>query len=308
MIARRAAGHPTPAPRPRPRPVPPCAQRPGAARSSARRHRGPERRGPAARRPLDLLGRGPVRPGRGPAGSPVPSRTVASDSGGSAPRARRGRPPRRPAPRPGGAADQPAAFAAARRSTSAAGGSRSSSAGQLPAAAATHVLDLGLGLGVALDRVGGELVDVGEDRLGEQAQLLGIEAGTPCRQPRSAARRLGRRPGRRPAGSRGCGPGAARRGRARRRPRARRRGRASGSRISATNWRRASSTPVRMPRPKLPSSGRAYSGTSTGDRREGLGGDRVELGLDQLGDPRPRGLATAHFQCIFVIYMIKLYP
>ena len=47
-----------------------------------------------------------------------------------------------------------------------------SSVDQLAAAAAAHVLDLGLRLGVALDRVGRELVDVGEDRLGEQAQAI----------------------------------------------------------------------------------------------------------------------------------------
>jgi len=37
---------------------------------------------------------------------------------------------------------------------------------------------------------------------------------------------------------------------------------ASGSRIRATNWLSASPTPRRIPRPKAPSSGRAYSGTS----------------------------------------------
>jgi hypothetical protein len=50
---------------------------------------------------------------------------------------------------------------------------------QLPAAALALALLLSLGLGVALDRVGGELVDVGEDRLGEQAELLGVSTLAP---------------------------------------------------------------------------------------------------------------------------------
>ena len=94
-----------------------------------------------------------------------------------------------------------AAPAAARVAGGQAAGSATSSR-QLAPAAAADVLDLGLRLGVALDRVGGELVDVGEDRLGQQAQLLGVEARPGGRRRRSAARRPGPRPGRRPAASR----------------------------------------------------------------------------------------------------------
>ncbi len=90
-------------------------------------------------------------------------------------------------------------------------------------------------------------------------------AGPP--RPRSRPRRTratppGRPRGRRTGARRGRGPRAARRAperqvhlAARGRPR-------SGSRIRATNSRRASVTPVRTPCPKAPSSGRAYSGTS----------------------------------------------
>ena len=196
-------------------------------------------------------------------------------------RSPRGRPPRRPGRRPLRGSGQPAARAAACRSASVGRRLPDQHRRQLAAAAAALVLDLGLRLGIALDRVGGELVDVGEDRLGEQAQLLGVEPGAPRRPPRSAARPPAPRPGRRPAASRGSGPGAARRGRGRRRPRGPTPRPPSGSRIRATNWRSASSTPVRIPPPKLPSSGRAYSGTSRAIAARISAVDRVELGLDQ---------------------------
>ena len=50
---------------------------------------------------------------------------------------------------------------------------------QLAAAALALALLLSLCLGIAFDGVGGELVDVGEDRLGEQAELLGVGAAPP---------------------------------------------------------------------------------------------------------------------------------
>ena len=132
---------------------------------------------------------------------------------------------------------------------------------QLAAAALALTLLLALRLRVALDRVGRELVDVGEDRLGEQAELLGVDAaapgggrdappgdpradavgglqgvqGPPLPQLAPAQADVDLAPGPRPA---------------------------SGSRIRATNWRSASLTPVRIAAPKAPSSGRAYSGTS----------------------------------------------
>ena len=53
---------------------------------------------------------------------------------------------------------------------------------QLAAAALALALLLALGLRVALDRVGRELVDVGEDRLGEQLELLRVGALAPRRR------------------------------------------------------------------------------------------------------------------------------
>jgi hypothetical protein len=53
---------------------------------------------------------------------------------------------------------------------------------QLAPPAAAAVLDLGLRLGVAVDGVGGELVDVGEDRLGEQRQRLRLQLRPPARR------------------------------------------------------------------------------------------------------------------------------
>ena len=50
---------------------------------------------------------------------------------------------------------------------------------KLTTATPAHVVELGLGLCVTLDRVGREFIDVGEDRLGQQTQLLGIEACLP---------------------------------------------------------------------------------------------------------------------------------
>ena len=65
---------------------------------------------------------------------------------------------------------------------------------------------LALGLRVALDRIGRELVDVGEDRLGQQRRA---PRGRPWRAgppPRPAARRPGRRRGRRTGASRASAP------------------------------------------------------------------------------------------------------
>jgi hypothetical protein len=48
---------------------------------------------------------------------------------------------------------------------------------ELVAAAAAHVLTLRLGRCIAVDRVGGELIDVGEDRLGQETEDLRVELG-----------------------------------------------------------------------------------------------------------------------------------
>ena len=129
-----------------------------------------------------------------------------------------------------------------RRPSALAGGSRRSSSASSRRRRCRTPGELGLRLGVALDRVGRELVDVGEDRLGQRVQHLGLEARRCGRRRRGGARRPARRPGRRTAASRGSGPGAARRGRGRRRrrgpARARRRGRGPGRRTGSAPRRR----------------------------------------------------------------------
>ena len=76
-----------------------------------------------------------------------------------------------------------------------------------------------LRLRVALDRARGQLVDVGEDRVGQVAQDIRRRGPRAGPRPRCAARRRARRPGTPPAARRGCGPGASRPRRAGRRPR-----------------------------------------------------------------------------------------
>ena len=131
---------------------------------------------------------------------------------------------------------------------------------QLALAPAALALEVAARLGVALHRVGRQLLDEREDRLGQQAQHLRVGADS-LRRVRHPPPGHARRPGRPTAASRACGPGAARPAPARRRPRPGPRA-PDGLRISSTNWRSASVTPVRTPRPNRPSSGRAYSGTS----------------------------------------------
>ncbi len=165
-----------------------------------------------------------------------------------------------------GAADrgsrQPAAWAARADLGVARGRVPQEQGEELAAAALALALLLALRLGVALDRVGGELVDVGEDRLGEEADLLGVGVGAaggggdppPGDPGADAVGRLERvevaaLPELPPAQpdidvAAGLPP-------------------ASGSRTSETNCRSASVTPVRSATPKAPSSGRAYSGTSS---------------------------------------------
>ena len=127
---------------------------------------------------LELASAGP-----GPSGSGTSSAAgLAEDRGqgvgpAAAAPATPGRPRARRAPRPGAAAAS--RRPAPRHRQVGLGGRRLAhqQRRQLVAAPAAQVLDLGLRLGVALDRVGRELVDVGEDRLGEQGQHLGLEAG-----------------------------------------------------------------------------------------------------------------------------------
>ena len=90
---------------------------------------------------------------------------------------------------------------------------------QLALAPAALALEPRARLGVALHRVGRQLLDVGEDRLGQQAQHLGVDVRPARRVGHPPPGDPGARPGRRTAASRACGPGAARRARAPRTPR-----------------------------------------------------------------------------------------
>ncbi len=126
-------------------------------------------------------------PDRGPTGSgrrmqPTPSSTVASAPAGR----RREIAPTSPSAQARAAtargSAQPASRAAALRSGIRRLRVADQNRGELAAAAAATVLDFRLGLRVALHRVGGKLVYIGEDRLGEQAQHLGVEPGAPTRR------------------------------------------------------------------------------------------------------------------------------
>ena len=235
----------------------------------------------------------------GPSGSGSSRQPVAVDDGGQRARpaaaapAPRGRPRRRRAPRPARQRPAAPARAAASRSASAGGRLAEQQRRQLVATAPAQVLDLGLRLRVALDRVGGELVDVGEDRLGEQAELLGVQPGPaagrrdpppgdPGADPVGGLQRVERAPLAQLAAAEGDVDLAAH-------ARGRRPDRGSARRTA----RSASPTPVRMPRPKLPSSGRAYSGTSRAIVARISAVIASSSGSISVGDPRRRGRARA---------------
>ena len=141
-------------------------------------------------------------------------------------------------------------------------------------------------LGVAVDRVGRELVDVGEDRLREEAQRRRVE-------PRCLRRVRRQRPARRRGtrSSRASGPGGARRRPARDRPRGpacdRRRDRGSGRRTG-----RAPRSRLRRPRPKLPSSG-AHTREPRARSRRGCPGWLPRARARSPSRPKPEGRATA---------------
>ena len=150
--------------------------------------------------------------------------------------------------------------------------------------AATAVLDLGLRLRVALHRVGGQLVDVGEDRLGEQAQLLGVEA----RAPGGGGDPPPGDPGPDPVGGlqRVEGPALAQLAAAE--------GDVDLAADPAPSLGVADQgdeLPQRLlhpgpdAAPEAALEGARVLGHLAGDRGQGLGGDRVELGLDHRGDP-----------------------
>ncbi len=111
-------------------------------------------------------------------------------------------------------------------------------------------------LGVALGRLRGQLVDVGEDRLAERVDASAAARPRP-RPRRTAARRAGRRRGRRRAARRASGRRGTRRGRGRRRcARSRRAGAPAAARRSR-NRLNAISTPSRTTWPNSPSIARA---------------------------------------------------
>ena len=171
------------------------------------------------------------------------------------------------------------------------------------AAAAALVLELGLGLGIALDRVGRELVDVGEDRLGEQAQLLGVEIGLAPAAARGAARPPGpdpvgglKRVERPPLAQLAAAEPDRPRGPARGPPR----DRGPGRRTAAAPHRHRCGCRARSC-PRADGRTRGPRGRS---RRGSPRSTALELGLDQVGDAggRPRqGSESADF----VICLIK---
>ena len=112
-------------------------------------------------------------------------------------------------------------------------------------------------LRVALRRLGRELVDVGEDRLAERVDGVGLRARRRGPPPRSAATPAASRAGRRTAARRGCARRASRRGRGSRRCRRPRPSSPVGSSIRSTKRPSAFSTPSRTTRPNSPSIARA---------------------------------------------------
>ena len=187
---------------------------------------------------------------------------------------------------------RPARCAAARRSACSAAGSRSSSTARFSVPAPALVLELCLRLGVALDRVGGELVDVGEDRLGEQAERLRVQPGLPA-GPREA-----------PPGHSGTHPvgGLQRVERAALPQLAPSQAyvyvasdAATGFRIADQGDELAQRLPYPRPDPAAEASLQRPGVLRhlASDRREDLRRGRVQLGLDQVGElgrQRPPGL------------------
>ena len=171
---------------------------------------------------------------------------------------------------------------------------------QLAAAARRSSSSSALRLGVALDRVGGEFVDVGEDRLGEQARAARRRA-----RPAGAAAETWRQATRAPDPVGGLqrveGPALALLAAAERdvdvaaRLRGPPRGRGSARRTGAA----PRSTPVRIPRPKPPSSGPRVLGHLAGDRVEDLlGRPPSSSGSISVGDARRKrapGLGIERF-------------
>ena len=236
----------------------------------------------------------PGPPGSGMTAQPTPSRWVVSASGGQPARqpvelVRR----RRRAPPRSAAALQPAA-ARGRAQLGLLGGRLAQQHGDQLARAGARARPRGASAPRRSPRPSRRRAGRCRRRSTRPGGSGPARRGRPPRPSRrAAARRPGRPRGRRTGARRACAPRAARRARGPRRPRVPGPRPRSGSRISATNWRSASVTPVRTPCPKLPSSGRAYSRHLDGDRGQDLVGDGAQLGLDHVRHARgqrPPGL------------------
>ena len=155
---------------------------------------------------------------------------------------------------------------------------------QLAPPPAAQVLDLGLRLGEALDRVGGELVDVGEDRLGQERQRFGPDPGPPAgvgeappgdpgADPVGGLQRVERAPGALLAAAERQVDLAARVA-----PRV-------GIADQGDELGQRLLHPAPDPAPEAPLQRPRVLGDLVGDRLEDLGRDRVDLAFDQVGDP-----------------------
>ena len=180
---------------------------------------------------------------------------------------------------------------------------------QLGAAAAAHVLDLGLGLGVALDRVGGQLVDVGEAGLGEDRQRLGAEVGAAAGVGEAAPGDAGTDPVgglervERPAlallaASEGAVDVAA--------------GLAPGLGVAdqGDELREGLGDAGADAAPEAALERAGVLGDLAGDRGEDRRGDRSQLGLDQVGDRRRQGapgLSVREVRRLFFIIQMTVF-
>ena len=158
---------------------------------------------------------------------------------------------------------------------------------QLATAAPAQVLDLGLGLGEALDRVGGELVDVGEDRLGEQGERFGPDPGPPTGVGEAAPGH----PGADPVGGLQRIEGAARPLLAAAERQVDLAARVA-ARVGIADQRHELGQrllhPAPDPAPEAALQRPRVLRHLVGDRLEDLGRDRLDLAFDQVGDPAGR--------------------
>ena len=148
-------------------------------------------------------------------------------------------------------------------------------------------------LGVALRRLGRELVDVGEDRLAERVDRARVEPAGHARLDEAPPRERGSRGGRRRAARRGCGPRASRRGRGRRRSARPRPSSLAGSSIRSMKRPSARSIATRTTWPNSPSIGARVVGHLARDRDDDLVRQRRQHRAQDLpGVGRDRGVGA----------------